>query len=304
MTKVAVLAGGTSDEREVSLRSAQSVVAALKEAEYDVVQADPAENDEKELLRIVQDADVVFPVVHGKGGEDGTLQAWLESHDIAYVGADSVVSAQCFDKRSCKPELIGIGLPVPAGETVDLAAFRSSELIGRPYVLKPYDGGSSVDTFIIREPAQADLPRIESILQKHGSMLLEELIDGQEITVGVLDGQALPVIEIIPPAEEEFDYDNKYNGKTLELCPPQNIDDSIQAEAQQLALKVHQGMHIRDMSRTDMIIRRSDKKIIVLETNTIPGMTDQSLLPKAAATAGIPMRDLVSRLVEAALRRH
>jgi D-alanine-D-alanine ligase len=303
MTTVAVLAGGASDEREISLRSAVAVVRALKEAGYEVIEADPAHIDKSELLRRIKKVDVVFPVLHGIGGEDGTLQSWLESNSIVYIGADSNVSAFCFDKRQSKPKLQELGLITPRGETVELGAFQASGLSMHPYVLKPYDGGSSVDTFIVRNPAAADISNITDAFDRHGSMVLEELIDGPEITVGVLGEQALPVIEIIPPADQEFDYENKYNGKTQELCPPQNIPEDVQAEAQRIALKLHRELGILDMSRTDMIVRRSDNAIVVLETNTIPGMTDQSLLPKAAAAAGITMPELVSRLVESALSR-
>jgi D-alanine-D-alanine ligase len=134
-------------------------------------------------------------------------------------------------------------------------------------------------------------------------MLLEELIDGQEITVAVLADKVLPVIEIIPPQDAEFDYENKYNGKTQELCPPQHISEDIQKQAQELALRIHKELGLRDFSRTDIMIRRSDSKLFVLETNTIPGLTDQSLLPKAAAVGGINMPTFVKMLVEAARAR-
>jgi D-alanine-D-alanine ligase len=141
-------------------------------------------------------------------------------------------------------------------------------------------------------------------LSIYHEMLLEELIEGQEITVGVVLDKALPVIEIIPPADGEFDYDNKYNGKTQELCPPEDISNVTQEKAQQIAEKIHLSLGVKDFSRTDIMVRASDEKLFVLETNTIPGMTDQSLLPKAAAVAGLSMPQLCSELVEAALHRN
>ncbi len=133
-------------------------------------------------------------------------------------------------------------------------------------------------------------------------MLIETLIAGQEITVGVLIEQALPVIEIVPPANGEFDYTNKYNGATQELCPPRSIDRDIQQRAQHLALQIHKLTGGRDMSRTDMMVA-SDGSLHVLETNTVPGLTDQSLFPKAADIAGYDMPHLVRLLVETALKR-
>jgi D-alanine-D-alanine ligase len=176
------------------------------------------------------------------------------------------------------------------------------ELTTRPYVLKPCDGGSSLDTFIVRNPQQANTAAMEHAFDTYQEMLLEELISGSEITVAILGEQALPVIEIIPPADEEFDYENKYNGKTQEICPPQHLPEAVQHQAQQLALHIHTLIGCSGMSRTDMILDAQDR-LFVLETNTIPGLTDQSLLPKAALQADIPMPQLVEILIEDALTR-
>jgi D-alanine-D-alanine ligase len=139
-------------------------------------------------------------------------------------------------------------------------------------------------------------------MMHHENLLLQELIEGREITVAVLLGAALPVVEIIAPEGKEFDYDNKYNGTTKELCPPENVSEETQQKAQKLAFDIHKLTECRDMSRTDMIITKDDD-LYVLETNTIPGLTAQSLLPKAANTAGISMIALCSKLVEAVLAR-
>jgi D-alanine-D-alanine ligase len=141
---------------------------------------------------------------------------------------------------------------------------------------------------------------MQAALDKHQRLLLEALIAGTEITVGMLGEQPLPVIEIIPPEHGEFDYENKYNGQTQELCPPVHVSPELQQAAQQLAQQVHELCGCRDFSRTDIIID-AEQQLWVLEINTIPGMTDQSLLPKAASVAGITMPQLVDRLVEQAL---
>ncbi len=300
-TNVIVLSGGDSDERAVSLRSGAAVSAALLTSGYTVTQLDPAHQSE-DYESVLRAADVVFPVLHGKGGEDGSIQKWLEDRGIRYIGADSRASADCFDKWGYKQTLLSANLPTPRGELVDLSALWESELIQTPFVLKPFDGGSSVDTFIIRDPDVYDRKAIETAFARHPKMLLEELIEGQEITVGVLLDAALPVIEIVPPTDGEFDYENKYNGKTIELCPPQSVSQEIQTRAQDMAQQIHKLLEVRDMSRTDMMIAPNGS-LYVLETNTIPGMTEQSLLPKAAGVAGYSMPELAHALVDAAHSR-
>jgi D-alanine-D-alanine ligase len=297
MIKVIVLAGGTSDEREVSLRSGAAVAKALGSAsnEYEVTSLDPADGLENLLPRLKQ-ADVVFPVLHGAGGEDGTLQKFLEDHKIKYVGSDRWASALCFDKAGYTKLLAKHHVLVPATQLVNYNEFQASPLRKKPFVLKPNDGGSSIDTFIVRNPQRVDHDAIEQAFASHTKMLLQELIEGVEITVALLGDEALPVIEIIPPADGEFDYENKYNGQTQELCPPKHINEENQKKAQDLATRIHNLTRCHDLSRTDMIITKHDE-LYVLETNTIPGLTEESLVPKAANVAGISMLNLCSKLV-------
>ncbi len=297
MTRVLVLSGGDSDERAVSLRSGTAVATALQAAGYDVVMADPRDSDV-----LPHDIDVVFPALHGEGGEDGLLQAALEANNMPYVGSDSVASALCFDKWRWRKTVGSQQVPVATGALVTRDSLRDQPLASKPFVLKPFTGGSSIDTFIVRDPAHADWAQIEDSFTRHPEMLLESLVSGIEITVGVLGDAALPVIEIVPPENGEFDYENKYNGATRELCPPEHIGQHAQEAAKALAVKVHQLCGCRDMSRTDMIVG-PDNSLTVLETNTIPGLTDQSLLPKAAATAGLSMSELCDQLVQMALTR-
>lgn len=294
---IVVLAGGTSGEREVSLRSGAAVAKALESKGHVVTMVDP-----KDGLDGVGEPDVVFPALHGAGGEDGTVQIELEKRGIPCVGADSVASALCFDKWAYRAKLQEAGLPVAKGEMVNSDSFEGSPLARQPYVLKPVDGGSTIDTFIVRDPETADKQKIHDALNSHGEMLLEELIEGIEITVAVLDTTPLTPVEIIPPEGGEFDYENKYNGKTRELCPPEHLDDEAQTLAKDLALKAHKLTGCQDLSRTDIIVRKDGSQII-LETNTLPGMTDQSLYPKAAAASGVPFDELIDRLVTMAKAR-
>lgn len=294
---VLVLLGGTSDEREVSLRSGKAVSEALKNNGHNVEQFDPADGIAG-LSKFVGKIDGVMPILHGKGGEDGTIQTELEKLGFKYLGANSRVSKLCFDKNEFKNILNKLSILTPKGEVVNEAAYLKSELKLSPYVLKPIDGGSTIDTFIVRKP---DTEKIDhKVFDRHPKMLLEELIEGSEITVPVLGSKALPVIEIIPPEGKEFDYENKYNGATQELCPPLNISQDNQLKAQTISEKVHQAAGVRHLSRTDIIIDKQNNHF-VLELNTIPGLTGQSLFPKSAKVAGYTMDQLVEKFLQMTL---
>jgi D-alanine-D-alanine ligase len=298
MTKVHIATGGNSSEREISLRSGAAVTAALTKAGYNAQMLDTSTASLDEII----DCDVVFPVLHGAGGEDGILQTQLEQRDVRYVGSDSQASALCFDKWRYREFVAKQGLPVAEGAVVQADTYATHVLSAQPYVLKPLDGGSSIDTHIVRDPAQAPHEKILETFHRHPTLLMEQLIAGTELTVGILEATALPVIEIIPPSGGEFDYENKYNGATQELCPPQHVSEAVQQAAQALALQAHQATGCRDFSRTDIMCDASGT-LYLLETNTIPGMTDQSLLPKMAFTAGMDMPSFCGKLVELALSR-
>lgn len=299
MARVLVLAGGSSDEREVSLRSGAAVAKALHDTGHEVVQIDPVDGP---LAATLQGIDVVFPVLHGAGGEDGSIQAELEKLGVPYVGSGVKASQLCFDKWRWREAMQTAGLPLADGALVNSKTYENHELASKPHVLKPVRGGSSIDTFIVRGALATPKTQMAKALEKYSEMLLEQLIVGTELTVGVLGEQALPVIEIIPPELGEFDYENKYNAKSQELCPPKNVGEKIQKASQELAFTAHQLAGCRDFSRTDIMCDQSGK-LYLLETNTIPGMTDQSLFPKMARTAGLSMSELCEQLVQMALSR-
>jgi D-alanine-D-alanine ligase len=292
--KVLVLLGGNSNEREVSLRSGQAVREALAAAGHEAMIYDTAHGYEG-LRAFIGKVDCVFPILHGKGGEDGSLQEELENLGFKYLGADSKTSKICFDKELFKKELKKLRILTPKGEIVTGNSIQCSPLIHGPYVLKPVDGGSTIDTFIVRNPKAYSYN--QEVFNHYQTMLLEELIEGVETTVPVLDNKALPVIEIIPPPGGEFDYKNKYNGSTQELCPPLHVSTEKQHEVQLLAEQIHLNIGVRHLSRTDIIID-NESKLWVLELNTMPGMTAQSLFPKAAAIAGITMQQLVQNFLD------
>lgn len=297
MKTIIVLAGGISAEREVSQRSGQAVADALESKGYRTIMYDPIDG-----MDDLPEADAVFIALHGEGGEDGTIQAELERQGRVYTGAGPAASELCFDKQAYKQLLAVRDFPLARDEIVTAENFWQSRLITQPFVLKPVTGGSSIDTCIVRDISNLPKEKLDKALEIYGTMLLEELIDGTELTVSVLGGTPLPVIEIIPPEGGEFDYDNKYNGATQELCPPKNVDQETQRQARELALQVHELVGARDLSRTDMI-STPDGRLILLETNTIPGLTPQSLYPKSAAAAGIGMPELADQLIQMALKR-
>lgn len=299
--RVLVLAGGNSPEHTVSERSGASVAVALKRAGYEVSIEDPAGGLHK-LLPALKSVDIVFPALHGAGGEDGKLQRFLEQLEIKFVGSGSEASELCFDKAVYDQLLIKKGILTPRTELVTFEEYGSTTLAREPFVLKPNDGGSSIDTIIVRDVRQQDKAAIEQAFGLHHRLLLQELISGIEITVAVLGTKSLPVIEIVPPDDQDFDYENKYNGATREICPPEHVSELQQVDAQKLAERIHELCGCLDMSRTDIIIGKGNK-LYTLETNTIPGLTDQSLLPKAAAADEIDMQELCDRLVKTALAR-
>jgi len=297
MTKVNVISGGKSAEREVSLRSGVAVAKALASSGHEVTLLDPRIADIEEIAA----CDIVFLALHGAGGEDGTIQAKLEARGTKFVGSGSAASALCFDKSQYKRLLQEKGLPTPRFALIHEWDVQDHELTKRPFVIKPYDGGSSIDTFIVRQPEKAPWAQIlNAIKGTYGEMLLEELIEGTELTVGILGDKPLPIIKIVPPQHGEFDYENKYNGASQEIIAPDDIPARVQATAQNLALKAHTLAGCRDLSRTDIMLN-SRGDLYLLETNTLPGMTDQSLFPKMAAADGMLMPELCQRLVAMAL---
>lgn len=303
--RVALLSGGISSEREVSVQSGNQVYEALDKARYDITRYDPA----TDLGKLVADApgiDVAFIVLHGPYGEDGTVQGLLELLHIPYQGSGVLGSALAMDKWVSKRLYKDAGLPVPPfevlmrGETYDAKSLAGKP--GYPLIVKPRYGGSSIGMNIV--PTPEELPGALDTAFEYGShAIVEAYLEGLEITGGVLgnsDLQLLPIVEIIPESDYEFfDYEAKYKeGATREICPAR-ISKALSDRAQSYAATAHKALCCHGYSRTDMII--NDNTIYVFETNTIPGMTPVSLFPLAAKTAGISFSRLLDRLIELAL---
>ncbi len=305
--RVALLAGGISAEREVSLKSAQQVFNALDKNKYEIFRYDPRDD----LPRLVQDAsqiDVALIILHGRLGEDGTIQGFLESLGIPYQGSGVLGSAVAMNKIVSKQLYQQAGIPVAPYVVVDRtnpASFQKIvEQLGLPVVIKPEHEGSSIGLSIVRR--EKDLPQaLEKAWAYDRRCLVEKYIAGIEVTGGVLgndDLQALPLVEIIPSdAYEFFDYEAKYTpGATKEICPAR-LSPELTQKGQELALAAHRALCCRGYSRTDMIVDTQSSHIYVLETNTIPGMTQTSLFPQAAAVAGLSFSQLLDRLIALAL---
>jgi len=297
--KVLVLGGGDSPEKEVSLRSAKAVADAAREVGYEVLEYDPA-NGYEYLDSLPKDT-IVLPILHGIGGEDGSLQKELEKRGLPFLGSGSKVSAHCFDKWHSLLAIQAAGMPIAKSDLITRNQFDNHPLSKKPYVLKVVHNGSSIGVLIARDPSKIKPEEIDEIFDMESPAILEELVQGTEITASVLDGKALPIIEIVPPSGEEFDYDNKYNGATAEICPPKTVSEDIQKTAKDLAVKIYKLLDCRHLSRTDMMVRPNGD-LAIFDTNTMPGLNDQSLFPKSAAAVGLPMPKLVQKFVEMVTR--
>lgn len=302
--RVALLAGGTSGEREISLASGEGARKALEEAGFTVEWIDPAKADD--LKRLIDEKfDVVFMCLHGKMGEDGTVQGMLELLNIPYTCSGVLSSAIAMDKAKSKVFYTLAGVPTPVsvtlrrGEQVDIDSIK--ETVGIPCVVKPATEGSALGVEIIEEEGKLEWA-LNRVFELDDQILVESFVAGTEITVAVLgneEAMALPIIKIVPTGEF-YDFESKYApGGSQHICPAP-LDDGLVAVIQDFAIRAHHALGCRGVSRSDFIIDGNDKPWI-LETNTIPGMTATSLLPDAARAAGISFPELCTKLIEYAL---
>ena len=320
--RVGVIRGGPSSEREVSLKSGEAVLRELRENLDHRYEAMDIIIDEQgrwsidgqpiELAHLPLRVDVIFNALHGAYGEDGQVQKILESHCIPFTGSGSLASAVGMNKILTKKILLKHGLKTPYGRELsseeilanpqESAAelFRSFLL---PAVIKPAASGSSVGVSVVRQAGEIE-PALVSAAKHGGSVLVEEFIPGQEATAGVLEGfrdqelYALPPVEI-RPRNKFFDYEAKYAGASEEIVPA-TFPDHIKRELETLAQKAHRALVLRHYSRSDFIIHPR-RGIYILETNTLPGLTNESLLPKALTAVGGNLAMLVDHLLGRAM---
>lgn len=295
---VAVVMGGTSAEREVSLNSGANVLEALRARGIDAHGVDgvPALLEGLRAGRYAR----VFNILHGRGGEDGTLQGALESLGVPYTGSGVLGSALSMDKVRTKQVWLALGLPTPR-----YASYRPGDDVreaiadlGLPVVVKPSHEGSSVGITRVRSPA--DLSAAIALAARYdGELVIEQLIEGGEYTVGILDGEALPSIRIVPPGEY-YDYHAKYvSDDTQYLCP--GLEGEAEAQMRGLALRAFEATGASGWGRVDVMRDRQGDNWL-LEVNTTPGMTSHSLVPKAARAVGIDFPSLCWRILETSLR--
>lgn len=304
--RVALLVGGASGEREVSLASGEGARHALEEAGFPVTVLDPSYKEDLKTL-IDSDFDVAFICLHGKYGEDGTLQGLLEMINLPYIGSGVWSSALAIDKVKSKVFYNLANIPTPPSVTltsaspIDLANIVAK--LGDHCVVKPATEGSALGVFIV-EGKEAIGEAIEKVFELDNSVLIERYVSGKELTVAVIgndDPEALPIIEIVP-VNEFYDYESKYvPGAAEHLCPAP-LSEDITRKIQRMAIEAHRALGCSGVSRSDFIL---DEEGIgwILETNTIPGMTGTSLLPDAARVAGIPFPKLCTMLIDYAFKK-
>jgi D-alanine-D-alanine ligase len=326
--RVAVIMGGRSSEHDISVASARSVVDALDEARYDVRAVEIGqdgswrldsgrgliEDGARETLPVpaggsptpFEGIDVVFPVLHGPFGEDGTVQGFLELADVAYVGAGVTASALCMDKDLFKAVMRDKGVPVVRSVTVlDRHRDGVENPFGCPVVVKPARLGSSVGISVVREP-EALPGAVDLALEHDEKILLEEYVDGVEVECSVL-GNEEPIAsipgEIVPLVSDWYDFAAKYDEGGMELVIPPRLDERTIARVQELAVAAFVASDCEGMARVDFFVRDGGE-VLVNELNTIPGFTATSVYAKLFEASGIPYAELLDRLVELALERH
>ena len=297
---IVVLCGALSPEREVSLRSGAACAEALSKsfAHVRLVRLDdnalPADLDPAR--------DVVFPVIHGDYGEDGRIQADLDARGLHYAGCDAATSALCIDKPATKRRFRDAGVPVCAEIAFTWKrrprALSVIRRLGREVVMKPADKGSSVGLYKVS--GTRELGRVLSRLPR-GEWMIEPRIRGRELTVGILDGKAMGIVEIAPKSGD-YDYRSKYTAGATEYLYPARIPDETAAAIRAAAEKLFAACGCRDFARADVILR-PDGRFLFLEVNTIPGLTATSLLPKSASCVGLDFPALVRRMIDPAIRR-
>ena len=306
--KVAVLKGGRSLERGVSLRSGARVEDAIRRLGHELLSLD-AGGDLVERL-VAERPDVAFVAMHGAGGEDGTTQELLEILDIPFTGPGVAACALCTDKVLAKHTMRSAGVPTADWFAFNETAFRElgaadvlaalEERLGFPLVIKPSRGGSALGVKFVA--AEQEVPEaLVSAFSYDGRVLLERFVDGRELAVSVLGDEPLPVVEAIPSDGDRYDFEARYEiGRTVFVCPAE-LSETEAGAVTTAALSAYRALGCTGFSRVDLILGRDGPQ--VLEVNAIPGLTDTSLLPQAAEAAGISFEELVERILQLALQR-
>lgn len=298
--KIVVFAGGPSSEREISLKSGRAVCEALKRKKQDV---ELVNVEGTSWAKPKKDSDIiVFIALHGRFGEDGTIQALLEKMSLSYTGSGVEASRLALDKIASRELFLKNGLKVPAYKIMKEPSGKKDlfDEFKIPFVVKPQFEGSSIGLSVVRERISA-LEALKAAFACGGAVIVEEYIHGRELTVGIMGRKALPVLEIVT-AGDVYDFNAKYTDGRTKYIVPAELDKDDYRRIQECAERAHNALGCRDFSRVDMRMDRRGN-IYVLEVNTIPGLTERSLLPKAAGAAGVSFEDLCMKVVSMAHER-
>jgi D-alanine-D-alanine ligase len=309
VSRVAVLKGGRSLERQVSLRSGARVEDALARLGHEVVAIDAG----LDLIRRLRESapEAAFIAMHGRDGEDGTVQELLEILGVPYTGSGVLACLRATDKVLAKHLMLEAGIPTPDFVAFSETAFRGlgaaetlapiEERLGFPLVVKPSSQGSALGIKFARRAA--DVPAaLVAAFSYDSRVLLERHVDGRDLAVSILDGQPLPVVEALPRDEPFYDFEARYEiGRTEFVCPAE-LPGGLDRQTQELALRAYELLGCSGFARVDLMLSR-DGELTVLEANVVPGLTETSLLPQAAEAAGIGFDELVGRMLEPALAR-
>lgn len=310
MLNIAVLYGGISGEREVSLATGKGIISALKKNGHDVTAIDFHPNKLEQVFNL--QVDLVFIALHGKYGEDGKIQSLLDMLNIPYVGSGVLASALAMDKNKAKQIFRHNGLPVAKGQAIEVKAYpgvkeMAAEIrknFSLPFVVKPNQEGSTLGLTIVKQDEQLE-QALQYAAGSDSVILVEEFIPGKEYTVAVVGEKgkekALPVIEIIPK-NEYYDFDSKYKPGGSEHIVPARINEKLTKEVQEYAVQSHQLLGCEVYSRVDFIITEAGKPVI-LEVNTLPGMTSTSLFPDAASKIGWTYEQMVEEFIQLSLKK-
>lgn len=306
--RVGVLMAGPSSEREISIKSGRAVCRALEAKRIDYVPIElmsgPNTNGYKKLASDFisrQNIDIAFIALHGEFGEDGTVQEMLEKMNIPYTGSSSSSSRIAMNKITAKEIFKSNNIPVARHEVVKKGKRCDAKLyfnnLGQSLVIKPSNGGSSIGLNIVNQESDF-YNSLKDAFKYSDKVLIEEYISGREITVGIIEDTYLPIVEI-KPKRKFFDYRAKYEKGLTEYIVPAEIETGIYEKCQAIGLEAHKALNARSFSRVDMLLNK-EKGPVVLEVNTIPGLTETSLLPKAAAASGISFEDLCIKILNSA----
>ena len=295
--KVVILMGGNSKERQVSLKSGNAIYRACKNIGYDTLIIDMID-DIDFYLNELKKYDIVFIGLHGGEGENGTIQKTLEQNKIIFTGSDSKSSALCMDKNLSKIKAKDIGIPTPKWNLIKKVSSLDFSTQKFPIIVKPNDQGSTVGLHLVEEIDNLK-SCVEKSLEFSNKVILEEFIPGKEITVPILGDSALPIVEI-KPKSGFYDYKSKYTkGLTDYICPA-NVDKELSIKLKEFSIQIHKSFGCSHYSRVDFRIDNNNNPFF-LEINTLPGMTDTSLVPISASSIGIPFRSLVKKIIDLTL---